>query len=889
MSRIGKNDPPNDPPIGHIGPLPLDHPAVVLWARPVHGLLPRIQAAMLARGAHPARTLVLLPYAQLLPLAARLWAQCYPDGFAPQFETTQNWSTRRGGCVPGATDLALDMALDTLTAQAMLRTAGLGAQQDALAGLLVQAAHQLAPLAAACPPPDRAQWAHGARSAAVLGMESTALALEAAVARIAVEWAAQSDYASDVLFDDEVQTDIDCLLVVQGFAANPMLPALQAVWGARMQNLALAAHDLGDEGLGEPVLAGGGVLTDAQPPAIAWHACLDAEDEAQRSAACAVQHIAAGRYPLALVSSDRALTRRVRAMLESVGVQIRDETGWKLSTSHAGAVVMGTLKAAVWNASGDVVLGWLKGSPVLASALPALETALRRDQARDWRGAGMGAALKKSAMATQAYGQVNALREPLQGSHTLVEWLERLRATLQTSGVWEGLQTDGAGQAVVAALRLTESPLPAWSSLLTQALWSARRMDLAEFTAWANQALEGASFSPPYPAHEQVVFLPMSQMLARPFAALVLAGCDEVRLPPAPEPPGGWTAAQRAALGLPSREELQAVTLAAWQHALQTPYCDVLWRCSDDTGETVLPSALVQLAQAAPMAHAQAVDPRVVRTLVCAPVQRPEPQGHLLSITQLSASAYDDLRTCPYRFFAMRQLGLRPVDELDASVDKRDFGLWLHDVLRRFHETWAALERPDTADPLALLQAAADATTASMGLMEGEFLPFAAAWPAVRDGYLRWLPKHASSGAAFASAETAHTQPLGAVQLVGRIDRIDRLADGNTLVLDYKTENASRTAQRIKEPLEDTQMAFYAALLPDDTVQGAYVNLGEREGTKDYYQAALDEARDALIAGILDDLGRIGQGEPMPALGEGSACDFCQARGLCRKDFWRAA
>lgn len=908
MSRIGKNDPPNDPPIGHIGPLPLDHPAVALWAHPVHGLLPRIQAAMLARGAHPARTLVLLPYAQLLPLAARLWAQCYPDGFAPQFETTQNWSTRRGGCVPGATDIALDAALDTLTAQALLRTAGLGAQQDALAGLLVQAAHQLAPLAAAWPPPDRAQWAHAARSAAVLGMESAALALEAAVARIAVEWAAQSDYPSDVLFDTSVQADIDCLLVVQGFAANPLLPALQAAWGARMHSLALAAPIAGGDGRADNAAHSGLGSADADaygdsaapgnwlPATIAWHACLDSEDEAQRSAACAIQHIAAGRYPLALVSSDRALTRRVRAMLESAGVQIRDETGWKLSTSHAGALVMGTLKAAVWNASGDAVLGWLKGTPTLAAALPALEAALRRDQARDWRNAGMGAALKKSAMATQAYGQANALREPLQGSHTLVQWLERLRATLQSSGVWEGLQTDGAGQAVLAALRLTEPPLPAWTSLLTQALWSTRRMDLAEFTAWVNQALEGASFSPPYPAHEQVVFLPMSQMLARPFAALVLAGCDEVRLPPAPEPPGGWTAAQRAALGLPSREELQAVTLAAWQHALQTPYCDVLWRESDDTGETVLPSALVQLAQAASagagvdgksMVHAQAIEPRVLRTLTSAPVQRPQPQGHLLNVTQLSASAYDDLRTCPYRFFALRQLGLQPVDELDASVDKRDFGLWLHDVLKRFHETWAAPERPDAADPQALLQGAADATTAAMGLMEGEFLPFAAAWPAVRDGYLRWLPKHVSSGAVFASAETAHTQPLGTVQLVGRIDRIDRLADGSTLVLDYKTENASRTAQRIKEPLEDTQMAFYAALLPDDTVQGAYVNVGEREGTKDYYQTALVEARDALIDGILSDLGRIGQGAPMPALGEGSACDFCQARGLCRKDFWK--
>ena len=25
------------------------------------------------------------------------------------------------------------------------------------------------------------------------------------------------------------------------------------------------------------------------------------------------------------------------------------------------------------------------------------------------------------------------------------------------------------------------------------------------------------------------------------------------------------------------------------------------------------------------------------------------------------------------------------------------------------------------------------------------------------------------------------------------------------------------------------------------------------------------------------------------ALGQGGACDYCQARGLCRKDFWSAA
>jgi ATP-dependent helicase/nuclease subunit B len=53
---------------------PADHPVVALWAQPQTGFLLRLQAALQARGAHPARTLVLLPFAQLRPLASRLWA-----------------------------------------------------------------------------------------------------------------------------------------------------------------------------------------------------------------------------------------------------------------------------------------------------------------------------------------------------------------------------------------------------------------------------------------------------------------------------------------------------------------------------------------------------------------------------------------------------------------------------------------------------------------------------------------------------------------------------------------------------------------------------------------------------------------------------------------------
>ena len=112
------------------------------------------------------------------------------------------------------------------------------------------------------------------------------------------------------------------------------------------------------------------------------------------------------------------------------------------------------------------------------------------------------------------------------------------------------------------------------------------------------------------------------------------------------------------------------------------------------------------------------------------------------------------------------------------------------------------------------------------------------------------------------------------------------MADGQVLVVDYKTEPLAKTRARIKEPLEDTQMAFYAALLPEDTLRGMYVNVGEKDGTKPCEQEHLVDARDALIHGLLEDVEAIAGGAALPALGEGVACDYCDARGLCRKDFW---
>ena len=821
------------------------HHAALAWNR----VMADIRRHMASRQVHPSTTVVLVPYAQLIGVARAAWVRSTPAHaadayFMPRFETTLNWTKSLGGFTPGGDDLRLDAARDALTAASLLERAGLGAQQTALAGRLMEAAWSLHRLAAAVPPALRSAW--GAQLVSSLGAQSLApvLELEARIGRIALAWVANTAYPTDCLFSAKA----DLLVLLEGLQPEPLHKALQSVWGERALPLQLDA----------PAAVGELSLHQAQDP----------EDEAERAAACVLAHLAQGRSPVALVAQDRVLTRRVRALLSERGVLLRDETGWTLSTTRAAASVMGALRAAAWDASTDAVLDWAKNAPAFdAGALAQLEIDLRRNGVRDWR------AVDAGAETTQ---RIQAARDALQSTRPLGEWLRALRLVLQDSGQWPALVADTAGQAVLDALRLQSGAELEFADVTP-------RMGQSAFVAWASQTLEAGSFSPPHPAMAQVVILPSTQLLGRVFAAVVFPGCDEVRLPASPEAPGMWTPAQRLLLGLPLRDQLATLARAAWQYALRTPVIDILWRASDG-GENLMPSAFVQ--ELLLQKPALSPDPRVPRALQAHPGHMPQPKGTALPVTRLSASAYEDLRRCPYRFFALRQLKLQESDELDTELGKRDFGNWLHALLRHFQEALAQSPASEAAIRLAMIDAAAERASQELGLSHSEFLPFAASWPRVRAAYLKWLADHEDSGASFVQAEAWKEMPLGGLTLAGRIDRIDRLADGAALVIDYKTEARGKTSDRIRSASEDTQLAFYAALLHDDTLAGLYLNIGELEATRAYRQTQIVELRDQLLMGIQDDMQRITDGAPMPALGEGTACDFCAARGLCRKDFW---
>ncbi len=843
---------------------PETHPAQAFWSDPVHGLLVRIGHLIETRGLHPARCVVLVPYAQLMGVARTAWVANGANGFTPRFETTRNWARSAGGFVPGEDDIAFDMARDLLTARSLLGRSGLAAQRTALAGRLVAIAQQLAPLAAARMPDERGAWAQDMERLTGAGADTEWFGTESALNRIALAWVAHSDYATDVLLRGAARAQADALIVLGGLQADPLTQRLAALFGAQTLHLSLTptVPAIGQAGL---------------------HAAIDPEDEAERGAACVLRHLAENHAPVALVATDLTLARRIGAQLQSYGARVRDETGWKLSTTRAAASLLTALNACAHDASSDAVLDWVKHAPAFdGAALRRLEARLRERGLREWHACCAYVAASQrpqDAPLRELTDAIEAQRVTLASARSVPDWLLATRALLQASGQWPALAVDVAGRAVITALDLDAQPSPLRGV----------RFTIVEFTAWVRDVLEAASavLADAQGAEPQVVVLPLHQLPGRGFGALVVPGCDDQRLPLSPEPPGQWSAAQRAGLGLPTRDNLEAAQAAAWGVALQAPRVDLLWRQFDASGEPVRPSPLVQRLRLRGEANL-APDPRAIVTLASRPTPRPQPRGLALPLAQLSATAYDDLRRCPYRYFALRQLGLRGRDEIDDELDKRDFGTWLHAVLGAFHEALKMAPTRVLSARTAMISIASDQVTKALALSDAQFLPFAAAWPAVRDGYLTWLAEHEQGqGARFDETEPSKQQGLGAITLVGRLDRIDRTPDGRAYVIDYKTEALDKSRARVREPTEDTQLAFYAALLDEDSLRAAYVNVGEKaSGTHTVEQFDVVPARDALVEGILLDLQRIGDGAALPALGEGTVCEHCDARGLCRKDFW---
>ena len=838
-------------------------------------------------------TVVLVPFVQLLAPARRAFAST--GGWLPRVETTRTLAASLGPPPsPGSGEIGHGIAIDTLVAMQTLARQPWGGEWsrrdprgfESGAARLVAAAYALVAASASIEPGERGAWwekaSEGVRS---LGGPD---GKERLLARIAIEWAAQSTApATDRLFAIEPAAWVS---VVAGGADRLTMSLLER---AAVATLVIDT----DASLADPFLE---TLAEDAP---AFAVCDGFEDEASAAAAQLIAELEQSARPVALIAQDRVLVRRIRALLEQSGVVVSDETGWKLSTTRAGAGAMALLVAARHDATADAWLDWLKSAPFAtsrSSALASLEAACRRGQVSEAQGlARLDLDAYAAALRKDAAGILEAFSAT--SRRTLVGWLDTFATALDRTGSLQRLRDDAAGRQALSALGIDPSFEPGRRQSLASDL---EPMLLADFTRWAGDVLERETFLPPDPLDPDgtplpidVVITPLARAMLRPFAAVVLPGADDRQLGAMAGTDSLLPRALAEALGLSGPAEQRDADLLAFAQVLRLPRVTLLRRRADGAdplGDSAFVERLaLSLAERGADLRPWS-DPRVELAIEPRPIAPTAPSVPAARLPQrLSASAFEALRACPYRFFSRSVLGLREADELDPEIEKRDYGSWLHGVLHDFHSDRQADGDKSAEVETARLLALGAASLEAQGLDEAGFLPFSASFAVLAPRYVAWLHERERRGAAWQRGEVeliASPPELDGVELYGRIDRIDTLGGGKSLeLIDYKTGSAGKLKADVRDRYEDTQLAFYGALVSsgsDLPLKASYLALDATRGLEEFEHINVAESAKVLVAGIADELHRLREGAAMPPLGEGSACDYCEARGLCRRDHW---
>jgi len=621
------------------------------------------------------------------------------------------------------------------------------------------------------------------------------------------------------------------------------------------------------------------------------------EDHAAAVAGAVRGWLAQGLSGIALVAADRVAARRVRALLERDGVLVADETGWKLDTTRAAALIDAWLEVLASGAYYRDLLDLMKSSFIFGdvdadvrrqAALELEHCILRHGVVGGWARLLEVVDADRHPSARAALLRIGSAAAGMSLEIApLSQWLQRLLEALAALGADLPLCADAAGSVLMDLLRQRREELAG----------DGLRVDFGEWREWLNHQFEHALFRD-RGIDSPVVMTHLGAAYLRRFDAAVIIGADAQHLAPAVPRAIFVTQSVRRELGLATAEQAAARRrdelhyqvsamprlVVTWQRlqqgeaALLNPDLDILSLCHQLAfGDDLLRQA-PRVHAAAAAAQAQTAMPRPV-----VPAQ--------LLPTSISASALASLVACPYQFYARRVLGLEQPEDVREALEKRDYGELLHGILARFHRRFPTLaEHGDGELQASLLELTERAFAAPL---RRNFFEHAwrARWRNRVPAYIAWQRARESAGWRFAVAEQQCEQVLdlgdGApLTLHGRLDRVDRAAAGaeQAAVLDYKTQTRQALRERVADPDRDVQLAFYTLLLGDGVAQAGYVALDEEPVDAVYLDDPPRQARQqaARLAAVF---AAMRAGSALPANGSGRACDWCEMAGLCRKPY----
>ncbi len=638
-----------------------------------------------------------------------------------------------------------------------------------------------------------------------------------------------------------------------------------------------------------------------------------------------------GKSHIAVISEDRKLSRRLRALLERANIQLQDRAGWSLATTQAATIIERWLECIEQDFSAYPLLDVLKSPFIdntrvgtaskddyrhniyrfehdlifhenISSNISAYKKQLKKRLKRlhHWPQNAYNDLIEILSYVDKNASALSAMHEKNKKIR-LSEFFNTLLASLEKLGVMQNYQRDDAGLVLLRTFDALKQGLAYADPTLS---WQDCRV-------WLGMALEAQNFTPPN-NNSNVQLMTLEQASYQHFDCVIIAAAESQHFPGSAKTSPFFNQAVRASLGLDTWERQREQRHEYFNRLLLSAPDILLTACNEEKGEAKPVSPWLELLTSFyQLAFTGTLENRTLHKLVQSnsevftsdEKQLPTPSqaastvlpGQLIP-QKISASSHQRLINCPYQYFSADGLRLKAREELSDELKKSDYGERIHLILQTFHsghdkygKAFAAEISPDkrreAEDHLTEISEKVFLADLDENVLHNSWLH---RWKKHIPGYINWQMQHQQDWRFYQSEQQLECELDASLKIYGRLDRIDKSkADNTHAIIDYKTGKTAR--QEDVDNGENVQLSTYA-LLDNNASEVSYLSVDssyQKVETKSFLAGDNLQENSQLNKQRLTELFRqMKEGNALPAWGDDKVCSYCDFSGLCRKGEW---
>jgi ATP-dependent helicase/nuclease subunit B len=645
---------------------------------------------------------------------------------------------------------------------------------------------------------------------------------------------------------------------------------------------------------------------------------------------------------IGVVTNDRKLVRRLRAVLEHADITVNDAAGWALSTTSAAVVIEWWLQLAEERYPAKQLLA-LVNSPFFPVANTELhERAVNyfekeiilafnlHNGIHRFRKAIEKAQAKDNFTEAKIFDYLTDLLDKIEASSQLITKLHGSKSyplhriitelinSLKPIGLYTTLSSDDAGKQIIDLFEDQASHFKLVDNLVN---WSEARR-------FMSRVFDQQNYKPPT-SKTSVTFYSLDQSRLHSFDALVIASVDKSNFPGNSSNYIFFNEQVRTELNIPTWRDDHARHLHQFRSLLDSSEQILITVQIEQNGEKTSPCPWLEAIETFyHMAYghmeyekdladkrleyliSQASTSVSTSSDIALPSQSTQPNPVLIPALKpdsISISQYQSLVNCPYQYFALSCLKLSQTDELSEELGKADFGSLVHQCIHAFFTNLPAYPGPFTNKVTTHNRKEAEEMLCSISNKVFSQTPDTGSeddfnnalwlhrWLNLIPRFMDWEIKRQATSTPISHEESMKITINQSSRVHGRLDRIDKLENGYAIV-DYKTGLAA--TKKSIDAGEEVQLPMYALLndthqqeISSDMVtsQVEFVSIGKDNSVKSsaiIKQDELNNLKNKHLHRLQTFFESLNHDTAFTALATDETCERCDAFGVCRKSAW---